>query len=136
MNSSLHPNFSAFSPVSKWKVSHYLCVGERRMFFIVMLWWCMMGKYFKWCSIDNLFVMSILHKYLPIQDNIIRTRVASHLARSGTPRITCVVACLFRSDPNHIIMTPLRPMARLRVCRSLTQIVSRRSSSNCAPCKV
>ena len=41
------------------------------MFFIVMLWWCMMGKYFKWSSIDNLFLMSILHKYLLIQDNVV-----------------------------------------------------------------
>ena len=30
---------------------------------------------------------------------LVYTRVASHVARSDTPGITCVVARLFRSDP-------------------------------------
>ena len=45
------------------------------------------------------------------------TRCASDLARSDTPSITCDVARLSCSDP-HIIITPLRPLATLRVCRS------------------
>ena len=58
-------------------------------------------------SVTFLGVSNILHS----------TRVASHHARSDTPSITCVVARLSCSDPQ-IIIIPLRPMARLRVCRS------------------
>ena len=46
------------------------------------------------------------------------TRVASHVAHSDTPSITCLVARLSRSETPTFVMTPLRPMARLHARRS------------------
>ena len=54
----------------------------------------------------------------------LHTRVASHLARSDTPSITCVVARLSRSDPSHYYDTPPTNGKALRV--SLTD-------PNCQP---
>ena len=49
-----------------------------------------------------------------------------------TPLALLALWLAFSAVTPHIIMMPLRRMARLRVCRSLTRIVSRSSSSNLA----
>ena len=51
-----------------------------------------------------------------ITDIIVSTRVASHLARSDTPSITCIVARLSRSDTPTLFWCP-RPIARLHARR-------------------